>query len=185
MSMVSKLLFLIISLSVYSSSYAEPDYQPLGNPAAELSESPQWNLSISTDGQGLPVGQGIASQGAKIFAIQCAGCHGPAGIGASAEPLMGEVGSLASEYPEKTVNSYWPYASSLFDYIRRAMPINAPFSLTADEVYALCAYILNSDGIISADFELNEQTLPQVTMPNRDGFIAIYPDNHSLLRTHK
>lgn len=159
-----------------SLSYAEPDYQPLGVPAAELSEQAEWNLTISPDGKNLPEGTGNAAQGAMIFALQCAACHGPEAIGGSADPLVGEVGSLASEYPEKTVNSYWPYATTLFDYIRRAMPIDRPFSLSADEVYALSAYILSQDGIISADLDLNEKNLPQVTMPNRDGFISIHPD---------
>ncbi len=159
-----------------SYSYADSDYQALGKPAGHLSQQAQWNLSIAPDGKALPKGKGFAAQGKKIFALQCAVCHGPEGIGASADPLMGEVGSLTSDYPEKTVNSYWPYATTLFDYIRRSMPINAPFSLTPDEVYALSAYILSQDGIITADFELNEKTLPQVTMPNRDGFTAFYPE---------
>jgi S-disulfanyl-L-cysteine oxidoreductase SoxD len=176
MSMVSKLLISFWLISTLSPSYAEDTFQPLGQKAEQLSQLSQWNLSISPTGEGLPKGQGNAVHGAKIFANQCAACHGPQGIGASAEPLIGEVGSLTSEYPEKTVNSYWPYASSLFDYIRRAMPIDAPFSLSADEVYALCAYILSSDDIIDKDFELNEETLPLVMMPNHDGFIAIYPD---------
>lgn len=157
-------------------SYAETDYQPLGKPASELSQQQQWNLSISPDGTGLPSGSGTAARGAEIFAVQCAVCHGPGAIGASADPLVGEVGSLASEYPEKTVNSYWPYATTLFDYIRRAMPLGAPFSLTADEVYSLSAYILSQDGIIPSDIELNQHNLPKVTMPNRGGFITIYPD---------
>jgi len=176
MSTVSKFFATAILLSFSIHSYADTDYQPLGKPAGHLSEQSQWNLTIYPDGTGLPVGKGIAAQGAEIFAVQCAGCHGPEGIGASAEPLIGEVGTLTDKYPEKTVNSYWPYATTLFDYIRRAMPLNAPFSLTADEVYALSAYILSQDGIISADLELNKETLPQVKMPNRDGFIAIYPD---------
>ena len=175
MSMVSKFLSTTIILISFN-SFADTDYQPLGKAADNLSTQAQWNLSITPTGEGLPVGKGTATQGAKIFALQCAGCHGPEGIGASADPLVGEVGSLTSDYPEKTVNSYWPYATTLFDYIRRAMPINAPFSLTADEVYALSAYILSEDGIIAADVELNEDNLPQVTMPNRDGFIAIYPE---------
>lgn len=176
MFMVSKFLILFGLLLVLSPSYAKDEFQPLGKKAQHLSNSPQWNLSISATGEGLPKGQGNAIQGAKIFANQCASCHGPQGIGASAEPLIGEVGSLTSEYPEKTVNSYWPYATSLFDYIRRAMPIDAPFSLSADEIYSLCAYILSSDGTIKEGLVLNEETLPQVKMPNRDGFIAIYPD---------
>jgi S-disulfanyl-L-cysteine oxidoreductase SoxD len=178
MSMASKLLITTFFTFVLSPSYAESEFQALGKAANELSHSVQWNISISPNGKGLPSGQGTAAQGAKLFANQCAGCHGPEGIGASAEPLMSEVGSLTSDYPERTVNSYWPYATTLFDYIRRAMPINAPFSLSADEVYALCAYILSKDGIVSPESVLNEQTLPQIEMPNRDGFIAIYPDNH-------
>jgi len=174
--MVSKFLSSIAIILISFNSAADTDYQPLGEAADDLSKQAQWNLSISPTGESLPAGKGTAAQGAKIFALKCAVCHGPEGIGASADPLMGEVGSLASDYPEKTVNSYWPYATTLFDYIRRAMPINAPFSLTADEVYALSAYILSQDGIIAADVELNQENLPQVTMPNRDGFIAIYPD---------
>ncbi|RKZ94812.1 MAG: cytochrome c [Gammaproteobacteria bacterium] len=176
MSMVSKFISSTAIILISINSFADTDYQPLGKAADDLSKQAQWNLSISPTGEGLPAGKGTAAQGSKIFALQCAGCHGPEGIGASADPLMGEVGSLASEYPEKTVNSYWPYATTLFDYIRRAMPINAPFSLTADEVYALSAYILSQDGIIAADVELNQENLPQVAMPNRDGFIAIYPE---------
>lgn len=191
MSMISKLLtasifILVVSCnsadsptatdSADSASSTDIDYQPLGKAADNLSTQAVWNLSIAPDGKALPVGKGTSAQGAKIFALKCAACHGPEGIGASAEPLIGEVGSLASEYPEKTVNSYWPYATTLFDYIRHAMPIDAPFSLSADEVYALSAYILSQDGIITPESELNEKTLPQITMPNRDGFVAIYPD---------
>tara|TARA_R110001606_G_scaffold399310_1_gene584680 strand:+ start:12640 stop:13176 length:537 start_codon:yes stop_codon:yes gene_type:complete len=168
----------LLLIACFSHSYADAEYQALGKPAEQLSSQAQWNLTITPAGKDLPIGHGSSEQGAKVFAMKCAACHGPAGIGASAEPLLGEVGSLASEYPEKTVNSYWPYATTLFDYIRRAMPIDAPFSLSSNEVYALCAYILSQDDIISADQELNEENLPQVSMPNRDGFIAIYPDKY-------
>jgi len=174
--MVSRTFITTLLLFVSSQLFADSDYQALGKPADVLSQQAQWNLSIAPDGKSLPQGKGLAAQGKQIFALKCAACHGPEGIGASADPLVGEVGSLTSEYPEKTVNSYWPYATTLFDYIRRSMPINAPFSLTADEVYALSAYILSQDDIIAADFELNEKTLPRVTMPNRDGFTAYYPN---------
>lgn len=178
MSTVMTSKFIISSALLLSASLssADTDYQPLGKPANELSKQSEWNLTISPDGKNLPVGKGNAAQGAKIFALQCAACHGPEGIGGSADPVVGEVGSLADEYPEKTVNSYWPYATTLFDYIRRAMPIDRPFSLSADEVYALSAYILSEDGIIDAELDLTEKNLPQVTMPNRDGFVSIYPD---------
>ncbi|MDC9724655.1 MAG: cytochrome c [Gammaproteobacteria bacterium] len=176
MSMVSNLITTSLLLLAASYSYADTEYQAQGKPAETLSQQAQWNLSIAPDGKALPKGKGFATQGKQIFALKCAACHGPEGIGASADPLIGEVGSLTSDYPEKTVNSYWPYATTLFDYIRRAMPINAPFSLTPDEVYALSAYILSQDAIIAADFELNEETLPQVTMPNREGFTPFYPE---------
>jgi cytochrome c len=158
--------------------FAVDSHQLLGNDANELSQQSQFNLTITPDGKGLPVGKGSAAQGAKLFYQKCSSCHGPGAIGASAEPLVGEVGSLNSTYPEKTVNSYWPYATSLFDYIRRAMPINAPFSLTPDQVYSLSAYILSQDGIIPIDIELNEESLPKIIMPNRDGFISFYPDKN-------
>lgn len=147
----------------------------LGQPAGDIVEQPQWHLTIRPDGSNLPAGSGSAMQGEQLFAVQCAVCHGPAGIGGSALALTGEVGSLTDEYPEKTVNSYWPYATTLFDYIRRAMPPQAPYSLTADEVYALAAYILSQDAIIDADLVLTQDNLPLVTMPNRDGFYSPSP----------
>lgn len=168
---------LLILLLLISVARAESLYQPLGQAADQLSAQPEWNLSISPDGKGLPEGSGMAKTGKQIFEQRCASCHGFDAIGASAMPLVGEMGSLTSEYPEKTVNSFWPYATTLFDYIRRAMPPDAPYSLSSNEIYALCAYILSQDGIIEADVELNEVTLPQVKMPNRDGFSAVYPNN--------
>lgn len=164
----SLLALLLIALQ----TQAEPLYQPLGQDASALSQQPEWNLSISPDGSKLPAGSGNATQGKQIFEQQCASCHGFDAIGSSAMPLVGEVGSLNSDYPEKTVNSYWPYATTLFDYIRRSMPPQAPYSLSSHQIYALCAYILSEDGIIEANVELNEVTLPQVKMPNRDGFSA-------------
>ncbi len=162
----------------HSLAISEPITPSLGKLAHIHTQQIEWNISIAPDGQGLPVGQGNATIGAKIFALKCSGCHGPEGIGGTADPLVGEIGSLTSTYPEKTVNSYWPYATTLFDYIRRSMPIDAPFSLSPDEIYSLCAYILNKDDVILRDVELNEETLPRVTMPNRSGFVAIYPDNN-------
>ena len=174
--MASKFIVATSLLLLSTLSYADAQHQALGKPASHLSPQSQWNLSISPSGENLPIGSGTAEQGKQLFALKCAVCHGPEGIGATAEPLMGEVGSLTSDYPEKTVNSYWPYATTLFDYIRRSMPINAPFSLSSDEVYALCAYTLSLDGIIAPELDLNNENLPLVTMPNRDGFVAIYPE---------
>jgi cytochrome c len=171
----NKLLFLVKILLLCTTSWAS-DYPSLGQEANDLAQHPEWNLTITPDGKNLPQGQGTAAEGKIIFANKCSQCHGPEAIGGSAEPLVGEVGSLNSTYPEKTVNSYWPYATTLFDYLRRAMPINEPFSLKPHEIYALCAYILSQDDIIKPDFQLNEKTLPLVKMPNRDGFTPIYPE---------
>lgn len=173
MSIQSKVILLIGLLLTSTLCIAEPLLPRLGVAATQQANNPQWQLTIFPDGTGLPEGQGNAAQGEQIFAQKCAGCHGPGGRGASALALTGDVGSLSSNYPEKTVNSYWPYATTLFDYIRRAMPINAPYSLSSNDIYALCAYILSQDDIIPAGVTMDKLTLPQVMMPNRDGFSTI------------
>jgi cytochrome c len=167
---------LVALLTLPNLALADLSFEPLGQPAELAANQEQWQLTILPSGEGLPKGSGNAAMGKTLFESKCAGCHGFDAIGASAMPLVGEIGSLTSEYPEKTVNSYWPYATTLFDYIRRAMPPEAPFSLSADDVYSLSAYLLNQDGIINDTTVLNEETLPQVTMPNKDGFITVYPE---------
>ena len=106
-----------------------------------------------------------------MYASKCESCHGASGAGKPADPLVGGQGTLASDNPVRTVGSYWPYATTLFDYVRRAMPTNAPKSLTDSEVYAVTAYVLQLNGVIPQDAVMSAQTLPQVKMPNRDGFI--------------
>ena len=129
------------------------------------------DTSIPPSGAGLPAGSGNVAQGAKVYAAKCETCHGPKGVGKPADPLVGGIGSLASGKPMRTVGSYWPYATTFFDYVRRAMPTNAPQTLTNDEVYAVAAYVLNLNGIVPESAVMNAQSLPQVKMPNRDGFI--------------
>ena len=133
-------------------------------------------FSIPPDGRGLPPGSGDATKGAQIYAGACAACHGdklegnPAkGIGG--DKLLGGRGTLASKAPVKTVESYWPYATTLFDYVKRAMPFHAPGSLSDDDVYAVTAFILGEADIIGRDEAMTAETLPQVQMPNRDGFV--------------
>jgi len=121
----------------------------------------------------LPPGRGLAADGEVLFRLHCQICHGPSGRGASAEELAGSSEPLTSETPDKTIGSYWPYATTLFDFIRRAKPMGAPGSLTNDEVYALSAYLLRLNGVIDAAQEMNAGTLPAVRMPNRDGFIGV------------
>ncbi len=133
-------------------------------------------FAIPPSGQGLPPGHGTARDGAAVFQERCAACHGEKlqgnmapGIGA--DRLIGGRGSLASDNPIKTTESYWPYATTLFDYVKRAMPFNAPGSLTDDQVYAVVAYILSEGHVIAPDETLDATSLPKVQMPNRDGFI--------------
>jgi cytochrome c len=129
-----------------------------------------WNIDIGRDGSGLPGGGGTVSHGRDIFVQQCAVCHGDNGAGAVGDRLVGGQGTLATPKPVRTVGSFWPYAPTLFDYIRRAMPQNAPQSLTSDEVYAVSAYILSLNGIVPTDATLDARSLAAIKMPNRDGF---------------
>ncbi len=131
-----------------------------------------WDIDVAPDGAGLPGGNGSVEQGKNIFAQKCAACHGVQGEGATADVLVGGAGTLASKSPKRTIGSYWPYATTVFDYIRRAMPLDRPGSLTDDEVYALSAWLLHVNGIIGADAVMNARSLAAVRMPNRDGFIA-------------
>ena len=129
------------------------------------------DISIPPSGAGLPAGSGTVAQGEKVYEAKCQNCHGAKGVGKPADPLVGGIGSLASGKAMRTVGSYWPYATTLFDYTRRAMPTTAPQSLNNDEVYAVTAYVLHLNGIVPESAVMNAQTLPQVRMPNRDGFI--------------
>jgi cytochrome c len=129
------------------------------------------DISIPPSGAGLPTGSGTARLGLRVYEEKCLACHGPKGVGKPADALAGGTGSLASRTPLRTVGSYWPYATTLFDYVRRAMPLADPLSLSDDEVYAVSAYVLFLNGIIGEDFPLNAQTMPQVNMPNRAGFV--------------
>lgn len=132
-------------------------------------------VSPLPDGRGLPRGSGSVAQGKTLYAEQCASCHGASLEGGLGDKLIGGRGALANNSPTKapvkTVESYWPYATTLFDYIKRAMPMPAPGSLTNDQVYALSAYILSEAKIVSADATLDANTLAKVRMPNRDGFV--------------
>jgi S-disulfanyl-L-cysteine oxidoreductase SoxD len=158
------------------SSAALADGPGLGR-VATPDEIASWDISIGPDGAGLPAGGGPPKQGEAVYAEKCIACHGEKGAGKPNDQLVGGRGSLSGDQPPvKTVGSFWPYATTLFDYIRRAMPLNAPKSLSDDEVYAVSAYILQLNGIIGQADAMHAQTLPQVRMPNRDGFIAFSRD---------
>jgi len=159
----------LTSRAVYA---AEP--YGFGRPATPQ-EIAGWDIDVLPDGSGLPPGQGSVAQGEKIYAETCATCHGAKGEGKPMDRLVGGQGTLATAHPITTVGSYWPYATTLFDYIRRAMPFSAPKSLTADQVYAVSAYVLYLNGIVGEEAVMDARTLPKVEMPNRDGFLSPDP----------
>lgn len=135
-----------------------------------------WDIDILPDGTGLPDGSGTVEEGKRVYEQYGAAFHGQNGEGTDAAPqLVGGIGSLDSDEPVKTVGSYWPYAPIVFDYIRRAMPVTGPQTLTNDEYYALTAWVLWANGIISENEEINKETLPKIVMPNRDGFTSPDP----------
>ena len=127
------------------------------------------------DGQGLPPGSGTVAHGGDVYAQQCAACHGTFGEGEARYLKLAGYDKLTGDQPTKTVGNYWPYATTLWDYINRAMPFPAPHSLKADDVYAITAYVLNLNNIVPDNFVADRDTLPQVKMPNRHGFILHDP----------
>jgi len=156
-----------------------PNTFQFGQPATEQ-DIAAIAIAIPTDGKGLPPGRGDSARGKQVYETACAACHGADLMGVANIPnmpngaslrLIGGRGTLTSPKAVATVESYWPYATTLFDYIRRAMPFTAPGSLSADEIYAVCAYILSEAKIIDKATVLDAQTLPRVEMPNRNGFI--------------
>jgi S-disulfanyl-L-cysteine oxidoreductase SoxD len=171
MSTPSRLVTTVAALLVLSSATLA-EGPGLGR-VATPDEIASWDVSIGPDGAGLPPGRGTPKQGETVFAEKCVACHGEKGAGKPNDQLVGGRGSLSGEQaPVKTVGSFWPYATTLFDYVRRAMPLYAPKSLSNDEVYAVSAYILQLNGVIGEADAMDAQTLPQVQMPNRDGFIV-------------
>ena len=146
----------------------------LGKPVAE-SDLKAWDISIPPDGTGLPPGSGTPAQGARIYLAKCLACHGETGKGGINAALVGGA-PITGVDSQKTIANFWPYATTVFDYIRRAMPWQQPRSLTDEEVYALTAYILALNKLIGENDTMNAQTLPKVKMPNRDGFIIRFPD---------
>jgi cytochrome c len=131
----------------------------------------QWDISVAPDGTGLPPGSGTAAAAKEIYTNRCAKCHGSEGQGRDSVPLAGGQGTLASPKPLKTVGSYWPYATTIWDYINRAMPFDRPGTLTHDQVYSLTAYLLFRNGIISETTVVDAASLPKIQMPNRRGFV--------------
>ncbi len=155
---------------------AEPGYYGYGEPATPA-QIAGWDIDArGEDGVGLPPGRGAVHRGVEVYAEQCAACHGTFGEGEGRFPkLVGGAGTLRDDRPELTVGSYWPFAPTLWDYINRAMPMAAPHTLSADDVYALTAYILNLNDIVPSEFVADRESLPKVKMPNRDNFLWTDP----------
>lgn len=159
-----------------SPSATPPDSVPrLGRPADPQLQGRQ-RLNVFPDGRGLPAGRGTVEEGGVLYSRHCAACHGRDARGGSAEELAGALRPLNAPGADKTIGSYWPHATTLFDFIRRAKPMGAPGTLSTDEVYALCAWLLYANRVVPADAVMDAQSLPAVRMPNRDGFIRIDAD---------
>ena len=170
---LAAVVIVLVAVMGYTGSAAQ-ETPHLGRPATSA-EIAGWDISIPPDGAGLPEGSGTSAQGAKVYATKCIACHGPEGTGAVNDRLVGGRGTLTTTAPVKTIGSYWPYATTLFDYIRRAMPYPEPHSLTSAETYALTAYLLHLNGVIAADAVMDAKTLPKVQMPNRGNFVLAWP----------
>jgi cytochrome c len=153
----------------------QPDSFGLGRPV-DAAEIAAWDIDVRPDGRGLPEGRGSVAQGAQTFGQKCAFCHGENGVEGPFDVLVGRISDDAFPFGRepgavKTIGNYWPYATTVFDYINRAMPFNAPGSLEADEVYALVAYLLHRNDIVPADAVLSAENLPRITMPSRHRFV--------------
>src|SRR5215831_18938257 len=166
--------FVVVFAIAFSASAALAQAPNLGTPLSPA-EIAAWDINVLPDGTGLPPGSGKPSDGARIYAAKCAVCHGENGKGGANARLAGGE-PIKDMESEKTIANFWPFATTLFDYIRRAMPWRQPKSLKNDEVYSLTAYILSLNKIIGENETMNAQTLPKVRMPNRDGFIIRFPD---------
>ena len=170
----------LAALTVGATVGAQETYG-LGKPATS-EQIAGWHIDILPDGDGLPPGSGTVMQGKQVYQAQCLSCHGADLKGVAFWPaLAGGQGSLGTDKPKKTVGSYWPHATTLYDYIRRAMPFTAPQSLSDDEVYSVTAYILHMNGIVDENASLDAKSLPEIKMPNRDGFyVDDRPDTQNI-----
>ena len=175
MSTRSAFLMAVPGLAMASALAFAAESPNLGQ-LATPEEIAAWDISIGPDGVGLPPGSGNPKQGEAVYAAKCIACHGEKGAGKPNDQLVGGQGTLPGDKPPvKTVGSFWPYATTVFDYVRRAMPYNESKSLTNNDLYAVVAYILNLNGIVADNETMDAQTLRQVKMPNRDGFVKFSP----------
>ena len=169
------LVLVIFSSVIFSTGlYADPPKGPGLGLAVTHEEIARWDIGIMPDGASLPPGEGSVKQGLSLYENKCITCHGENGLGNSGDQLAGAIHTLTDKWPEKTIGTYWPYATTLFDFTRRSMPMTEPGSLTNDETYALVAYLLYLNGIVQEDALMNAEVLKRIRMPNAGGFINVY-----------
>lgn len=162
----------VAGLLAQAAGAAEKPRMGLGRPALP-EEIAAWDIDVQADGRGLPPGLGTVKQGEEIYLARCAACHGEFGQGTGRWPaLAGGQGTLKADRPSKTIGSFWPELAPLYDYTRRTMPWGNARSLTADEIYAVVAFMLNLNDIVGDDFELSDRNLTSIRMPNAKGFFA-------------
>jgi S-disulfanyl-L-cysteine oxidoreductase SoxD len=178
---VNKTAFCIICFVIAgaTATLGQSQQYKLGRPATP-EEIRELDISVAPDGSGLPKGSGTVAQGQRVYKTLCANCHGDRGQGMLQYPaLAGGQGTLKSKDPLLTVGSFWPYATTVWDFIHRTMPYTRPGTLTPNQTYAVTAFVLYLNGILDKDAELDESTLPRVKMPNRNGFVPDpRPDVH-------
>ncbi len=173
---MSSAVWLLLGLLLVSAAAPAPAQPPAATPTPRLgqpvsaADAARADPAVFPDGRGLPPGRGSAREGAAVYEARCAGCHGPGGSGGDGGRLVGR-----GAPPDKSIGTFWPHATTLFDYTRRAMPLDRPGSLSDDEVYAVTAYLLHASGLFGPQDELNATTLPRLRMPNRDGFVRMDP----------
>ena len=173
LKVVSALIVMALTTVAPARAADAPSIAPhLGTPMT-AEDIAKWDITIFPDGRGLPEGHGTAADGKVLYDKQCATCHGEGGRGGTAEELITEGGALTDEAASKAIGPYWPFATTVFDFVRRSMPPNAPGSLTPDQLYAVTAYLLAANKVIAETEEMSAKTLPAVKMPNHDGFTWI------------
>ena len=162
----------LICLSLIFSPFIRAEESPNLGKLAPKNLVEKWNGDIFPNGEGLPTGKGTATYGKKVYQKYCLSCHGKEGAGDSADELAGAKHGLKDNPPDKTIGTYWPYATTIFDFTRRSMPLNNPNVLNNNQLYAVTAYLLYLNGIIEENDIMNAESLPKVKMPNRDGFYS-------------
>lgn len=159
----------ILHIVESADSFPQPDKFDFGRKASRK-EIVRWDIDVNPDGKGLPSGKGLATSGKLIFDSKCVACHGIGGVGGANGSLVTSK-EPSDKRKEKTIGNYWPYATTIFDYIRRAMPFNAPGSLTDEEVYHLTAYLLHANDITNEKTIIDSKSLPKIIMPAHEKFV--------------